>query len=241
MSGATNQALLMVGEDKDPFYAQVKVLTHLDGTIGTNTIIDNSPVPFATTDWLRSGSPLLSATGRFNQGLSLVSSTAYLDNRSGLNPGANDWTIEHWSYLESTASFSNGVIIAAWLFTSFLNNPIVTFQTYTATTTTHFYAVEAYINSVYTNIPLLTQPVQFDQWVHLAATRQGNTFRVFINGVLVYTGTMLGTFGTSGAKFQYGSQFDAKPNKWLDEVRLTVGVARYTANFAPPSKPFPNS
>ena len=84
-------------------------------------------------------------------------------------------------------------------------------------------------------------------WTHVAVTRQGNTWRGFINGVLLFTqtssatpypnafsGVTLGAWHSDGvtptssiSSYIYGS---------IDDVRITNGFARYTANFIPPQQ-----
>ena len=94
-----------------------------------------------------------------------------------------------------------------------------------------------------------TQTSHLNQWVHLAFTRQSGVCRLFVNGVLqninsganpstypvtsfTDTTNVVGTTGFStGAPSYIG---------YIDDVRVTNGIARYTANFTPPSAPFPN-
>jgi YD repeat-containing protein len=81
-------------------------------------------------------------------------------------------------------------------------------------------------------------------WQHVAATRSGTTFRLFINGVQVGTTTASGaiTNGTGnlsiGANKEDGSYIF---NGWLDDVRVTVGKARYVASFTPPAAQLPDT
>ena len=239
MSGASHQALLMVGEDKDPFYAQVKVLNHFDGTVGATTITDSGPLAIPSSDWIRTNSPTLDAIGKFSQSMRFSGSTAYIDGKTYLNPGTSDWTLECWCNIASTSSFSSGEPLIEWTFTSSSSNPIVNFIILHGGGVQTF-GVDAYVNGVYTPNIAISSQILFDQWTHLAATRQGTTFRAFVNGVQTYTNTMTGTFGTTAGKLKYSGQFATTTTKRIDEVRLTIGTARYTSNFAPPSNPFPN-
>lgn len=79
---------------------------------------------------------------------------------------------------------------------------------------------------------------------HIAATRQGTTGRVFLNGNLDATATQVGTATDNavsppriGSQSNFSRDFHGKMN-WF---RLTVGQALYTANFTPPTMPFPTS
>ena len=52
------------------------------------------------------------------------------------------------------------------------------------------------------------------------------------------TGFSLGAYDLrSGGASVAGSEL----NGWIDEVRLTIGTARYTANFDAPEEAFPDS
>lgn len=77
------------------------------------------------------------------------------------------------------------------------------------------------------------------QWYHVAGSLQGTSARLFINGVLVNSATASGAIGTSSyAAFGYGRL--GLGNRflpgYLQDVRITKGLARYTANFTPPDQ-----
>jgi hypothetical protein len=76
-------------------------------------------------------------------------------------------------------------------------------------------------------------------WHHVALTRSGNTFRLFLNGSQVDTVTHSGSIGPGG-EIRWGSVWSAAAlplDGYLDEMRVTKGYARWTANFTPPASP----
>lgn len=83
-------------------------------------------------------------------------------------------------------------------------------------------------------------------WYHVAAARQGADMRLFFNGGLLTSSgdpisgddlfnsshvIRIGSIGSAGAD----SWFDGR----IDEARITVGKALYTASFTPPADAFP--
>lgn len=91
---------------------------------------------------------------------------------------------------------------------------------------------------------LSTTTYALNTWYHVAVSRSGNTFRLFINGVLESTatstaamdfsvsGTRIGANGWDGAMGHFAGK--------IDELRASK-VAHYISNFTPPTAPFPNS
>lgn len=76
-------------------------------------------------------------------------------------------------------------------------------------------------------------------WTHIAYTRSGTTGRLFVNGVSVGSWTDSINYGTAkpliiGADYNGINNF----NGFIDETRISKGVARYTTNFAVPSAAF---
>lgn len=79
-------------------------------------------------------------------------------------------------------------------------------------------------------------------WYHIAATRSGNTFRLFVDGAQVGTVTDVDPITTDSNTLTIGSKGAAKYlNGWLDEVRLVKGSAVWTSNFTPPSGEYTSS
>jgi hypothetical protein len=79
-------------------------------------------------------------------------------------------------------------------------------------------------------------------WTHVALTFDGTTYRVFINGTVgSTTSTVVRNLSdaTSAIKVgntNFGSRFF---NGYIDDLRITRGVARYTSNFTAPTAAFP--
>jgi hypothetical protein len=85
------------------------------------------------------------------------------------------------------------------------------------------------------------EPV-IDTWYHVAAVRNGTDIFVFADGVLIGSDEVAG--GTelfdSNQVLDIGEVDGVQRfNGWIDEVRITKGVARYTGAFTPPSQAFP--
>lgn len=83
------------------------------------------------------------------------------------------------------------------------------------------------------------------QWYQLAVTYDGTRFRLFRDGVLVDGPTIIVTGALPGARKFGVIGVPERPDLKrfigrLAEVRVTLGQARYTANYTPATTPFPN-
>jgi hypothetical protein len=88
--------------------------------------------------------------------------------------------------------------------------------------------------------------IPVNTWTHVAVTRSGTSFKVFINGNQDGSATSSATPTTTSSSRLYvgtGAYDPGSVNRtitgYIDDLRITKGVARYTANFTPPSAPFP--
>jgi hypothetical protein len=80
-------------------------------------------------------------------------------------------------------------------------------------------------------------------WYHAAWTRQGTTLRIFRDGLLIASGTVSASIPGFNAPYDIlsegGSLNTRFVNSYFTGLRVTKNHARYTANFTPPSGPFP--
>ena len=80
-------------------------------------------------------------------------------------------------------------------------------------------------------------------WYHLAFEREGTGASIFIDGVsqTLTTGTAFGTndVGDIASVLYVGRETPAAYlNGWIDELRISKGIARWTANFTPPTRAY---
>ncbi len=100
-------------------------------------------------------------------------------------------------------------------------------------------------NGVTNNFESFPWTPSLDTWYHVAVTRSGTDLKVFIDG------TQIGTTKTNSATIfnsTYIMEIGRTANVpsysmrgYIACVRITKGVARYTATFTPPSLPLPTS
>jgi hypothetical protein len=94
--------------------------------------------------------------------------------------------------------------------------------------------------------PLITDTVaRTNQWVHYAVSRAGSSLKLFANGTQVASTTDSSTTVASGlfigTNAFYSSASDTYWLGYIDELRITKGVARYTASFVTQSVQFPDT
>lgn len=83
-----------------------------------------------------------------------------------------------------------------------------------------------------------------DVWHHIAFVRSGSSWMVFIDGTqLGSTLTSSATLTDSGWTIILFQKYQDKAsaggiNGWIDEYRVSKGIARWTANFTPPSSEY---
>ena len=151
-----------------------------------------------------------------------------------ISTGAPDWTLECWGYVVSFANspyFFNKGGVAATYYTNYsfsTNTSGVVFCTLGN-------------NSGETSYSFGTCAT--NTWYHFAATRQGSTIRTFLNGVLVTSQSIATTMTDNGEALYVGCLKNLTSNVlngYVDDLRITKGVARYTTNFTPPTSALQN-
>jgi hypothetical protein len=75
---------------------------------------------------------------------------------------------------------------------------------------------------------------------HIAWVRNSGTLTCFINGSSIGSAANSATAFTSSGSFDIGRmQSNYNMAGYVQDLRITKGIARYTANFTPPTKEFP--
>jgi hypothetical protein len=77
----------------------------------------------------------------------------------------------------------------------------------------------------------------FNTWNHIAISRNTGTIRAFVNGNQVFSGANPTSY--VAGPLQIGISGFGSITGYIDDLRITKGYARYTANFTPPSQPLP--
>ena len=96
------------------------------------------------------------------------------------------------------------------------------------------------------NVILINQDHQTnDQWQHFAVVREGSTMTLYIDGTARGTGSNSTDFNRS-RPFRLGNFHGSSSGGYgfpgyIDDFRVTKGLARYTSNFTPPSAAHPTS
>ena len=209
----------------DPYYSQVVALLHADGSDGSTTFTDSSPM---AANWTSVNGAAISTTQSKFGGSSIAfpNTNSYIQPSAALSNyafGTADFTAEMWLYTISLPVGGATTIMFVspsiqWLIVNggaFVWDPdnvqqIVAFA-------------------------VITTGV----WQHIAISRSGGSTRMFVDGVqkgVTYAdatnyGCAALTIGKAGAATTHW-------NGYIDDIRITKGYGWYTSNFTPATSAF---
>jgi hypothetical protein len=228
---------VITGSEKTPVdlqFTSVSLLLHGNGTNGSTTITDSSSNALTLT---RGGSalPVISTAQSKFGGASIFlngsGAISYLDiPASSLFSFPSDFTFECWIYvLTQGPIFGSTVIETAGNFT----NGLVLRGDGTQTNWAWTVGGSGISGGALT----------LNAWNHLAVSRSGSTIRVFRDGVQEGTATNSTPISPTGGASRIGEGMlvtNRFVQIYIDNILISKGVALYTANFTPPTAPFPD-
>jgi len=147
--------------------------------------------------------------------------------------GTGDFTIEFWLYPSSIKL-----------------ETLVSMLTTVSSVNPHTYMdASGYVHYYTAGAQRIAGSIQLSsgQWYHVAVARSSGTTKLFINGTQSGSSyadsnnyvspayVNIGQYMSSDGVFYTGEWL----NGYIDDLRITNGVARYTANFTPPTSAFP--
>ena len=211
----------------DPDFANVSLLLHMDGSDGSTTFTDSSSNGFTVTAY---------------GGAQLTTSDKKYGTAAGSFDGANGTYVQ--TLANSAFAFRTGdFTIEMWLKPTTIggNDGVFTFGTTGP-------ALSLFANNWWLsdtdNSGSNMGAASAGSWQHIAITRSGTSVRLFSDGTLRGTLTWTKDFTHNQIDIgRYALSFGTiyVYDGLIDDLRITKGIARYTANFTPPTAPFPDS
>jgi hypothetical protein len=223
----------------DPYWNKVVALLHLDGANGSSVYTDSSSL---AKSYSSLGSTLLLSTTQKKFGASSLrtanSGAIATSNRDGaFDFGTEDFTIEFQHFYVPGEAASYGTFFD-------IGSQKLSVQFGNDTSKMLFYASGGGVTGLSDGVGVAHGMVA-NTWNHVAAVRHGSNAYLLINGVkqVISTnvsGSIIGSTASStvAAIGNYSGGQTYSPGGYMDEVRVTKGVARYTADFSVPSAAF---
>ena len=227
----------------DPYFNNVSLLLHGDGTNGSTSIVDSSATPKIITPV--GNAQISTAQSKFG-GSSMYfdgSSYATMPDSPNFAFGSENFNVECFVY---STNPTTGVNFGGSLYQNLLGQNQIGSA---ANATFGLIFIDGKPAGVLfqnqnsnTGVVVTPTALTANTWYHIAYVRNGSTCTLYINGVSVGSASVSGAVDDSSRVMPIGadSTGNCKFFGYLDEIRITKGVARYTANFTPPTQAFLN-
>jgi hypothetical protein len=225
----------------DPYWNQVVLAMHMDGANASTVFTDlkghtmtaAGTAQISTAQSKFGGASSVFGTSTANK----VTSAASADFAVGGSP----FTIEFWVYA-TAYNASGGRIVSAGGGAAAYNSTTGIHWSMETTATGAWFPFWDGAGQSY-----LVLNLSLNVWTHLAVTYDGTTIRSFTNGVLIASAGVTfispSTTPSLGVNCILGDAVGAANtfSGYIDDLRITKGVCRYTATFTPPAAAFPDA
>lgn len=146
--------------------------------------------------------------------------------------GSGNFTIEWWSYVTSVSGF--------YYVFDYGTESSVRLSGFLSNGNNGYYGLVLYTDGYKGSTSSGNAPPT-SQWVHYAVVRNGSTISIYQNGTSIYSYTDSRDLTKNDIWYIGGDEGVSQTlNGYIDDFRVTTGVARYTANFTPPTEAFPD-
>ncbi len=212
-----------------------KILLHMDGSNGGTTFTDSNLGGSAHT-WTPSSATTSTAVAKFGPS-SMLGAAGYISTpaHADFNIGTNDACFDFWlNNNGSSAAYglagqidSGGTLGGTAFIMQKNGSGLIAVTMVNATV------------SATTTMTATTNLNGTSTWNHVAWSKSGTTFRLFLNGVQEAT-TTFASVNSGSTPFHIGraGNLGTALSGYIDEPRLSIGSPRFTAAFTPPSSAY---
>ena len=216
-------------QELDPYTV---LLIHFDGANNSTTFVEEtgkSLTRTGSTNVISTANSKFGGSSYYNP--TVGSNTLTTPNTSDLWLGSGDFTLEAWVYKTGTPQYSGIIVFRTITFLqstyamAFSGNKPTFDYSYSGGSTTGF--------TYSSDIPM-------NEWVHVAMVRHAGYVDCYINGVRDASRFNIGTNSlyNSTATIKICGYTDLAFVGYVDEIRVSKGIARWTSNFTPPTAPY---
>jgi hypothetical protein len=222
----------------DTSFANVTLL------LSGDNLLDTSTSPKTVT--ANGNATISTTTKKYGTGSFYLDGNSYFSIPGGshFDFGTGDFTIEFWLNLSAITGSWAGGYLTTW------HDP--------GASSTNGWSISSSNNSTFDisfggmlnsssnyGMPGVDLTPYANTWVHYAVTRTGATLTQYLNGTQKNTynigaGTPIYYPSTPLWIGKWGNGFNGITG-YMDDIRITKGAARYTANFTPPTTALPTS
>jgi hypothetical protein len=212
----------------------------MDGANGSTSFVDSSAGAVALT---ATASTLSTTQSKFGGSAGYFAGTgSYVKGTTNSNFtfGTGDFTVEFWVYPLAYG----GSVVGGQLFGT-TNATQAGFSINLGESRDRFRIISNATGAWADNLVVSAGGgADLNTWNHYAVVRQGAKLTIYKNGTSVATTSAAAAWNFNGSVPVIGRFSDGGTardfNGYLDDIRVTKGVARYTANFTAPTLAFPN-
>jgi len=222
-----------------------KLLLHADGA-DASTTFTGSEIPLSQRKNITvyGGAQIDTAQSEFG------GASAYFDgtgdfitapNNNDWNFGTSDFTIDFWVRRNGDEADYGGIVSTA------TSTPSVTgwalYWGAAGSGTTNKILLASNASGAWAGDITSSTTVANTTWTHVALARSGNTLTMYFNGLSVGSKDVTGyTYNSAGSGLFIGRIYTDVDNYyhagWIDELRISKGIARWKSGFTPPTKAY---
>jgi hypothetical protein len=213
-----NYTKLLLHGDESPF---------VDSSNSTHTVTNNNSVTRSTTE---------SKFGGYSMGFNGTNNYISVASHDDFNITSGDWTIDFWYWLPSPVKQWNGCIYLG----------TADFQAFGIYFKYHklcmVYDTTGTSTWEYNNHGASHESDAAETWHHVACVRSGTDIIAFVDGEVKFSHTQASNLYLNNYTLKIGAHYSLSAGYYfpgyIDEVRFSKGIARWTEAFTVPSSPY---